>query len=464
MLKQDPTIASHVRAVALFAAAAAALLFTAACGSKAPPPPPPAPPPALSDSEAAALRWIDAHALRLSTTDTMPGATERDNIKTIAAGARVIGLSEISEGTREFPLIVRHVLFSLADSEGGVRGLAIQASMPEALEIDRYVRTGKGDVRRLLGAFDNWRFETPEMVGLVNAIREWNRTHPANRQIGFYGFEIGSGQLAVRTILSLPDSITGAPLKAWLRQQYACVANDEAAHFGLEGRASDSTFWNACGTIVARAADSVAALRARVNPATAAGAAVAFADQMARLVRHYVSTGLRHLPRQEGDAAHVMFDADEAGANSQLLVWGGDVEMGRLTLSRTTIQTGVPLGKELGDRFRPIAFAFGDGQLRTRRTGGQRGGEPGGFGPVAIHPPEPDSYENVLMRAVQPAFVVDMRPVPNDAGGTWLRGPRAMRIITDLYSAEAPQLFDTPIAFPTNYDALIFVRRVTAVR
>lgn len=464
MLKQDRFFVSSARACAAFAAASAALLLTVACGSKAPPPPPPAPPPALSDSEAAALRWIDAHALRLSTTDTTPSATERENIKSVAAGARIIGLSEISEGTREFPLLVRHVLFSLADSDGGVRGLAIQASMPEAALIDRYVRTGKGDVRRLLGAFDDWRFETPEMVGLVNAIRDWNRTHAANRQIGFYGFEIGTGALAVRTILSLPDSITGAPLKAWLRQQYACVASDEAAHFGLEGRASDSTFWNACGVIVTHAADSVAALQARVNPSTPAGGEVAFAGQMARLVKNYVLTGLRHLPRQETDAAHIMFAADEVGANSQLLVWGGDVEMGRLTLSRTTVQTGVPLGKELGERYRPIAFAFGDGQLRTRRTGGQRGGEPGGFGPVMIARPEPESYENVLMRAVQPAFIVDMRPLPNDTAGTWLRGPRSMRIITDLYSAEAPQLFDTPIAFPTNYDAVMFVRRVTATR
>ena len=448
---------------AVFIAAAAGALSLAACHS-GPPPAPPAPPPALTDSESAALRWIDAHASELAIADSVPSAGERQAIESIASGARVIGLSELTEGTSQFPLVVRHALIALADAAPPVRGLAIQAPMPEAMEIDRYVRTGTGDPRRLLRTLGSPRFEAPEMLGVVEAIRRWNQGHGTDRQIGFYGFEIPNGTHAVATVLGLPDSIAGRALNLWMRSQLACVANDEAAHWGLEGRASDSTFWNQCGTIVARVADSVAALHARVGGSSPSAVRVAYADEMAKVLKHYVSTGLRHLPREQTNAAHVMFLLNSLGADARLVVWGGDVEMGRLTLGRTTVQTGVPLGTELGAAYRTIAFAVGGGRTRTRRPAAGPMGNPGGYGAIPIHAPEQDTYEDVLARATRDAYWLDLRPLPSDTAGGWLRGPRRMRLITDLYTPDAPQLFDTPLEFPKNYDAIVFVRTVTATR
>ncbi len=434
----------------------AALTLAVAC-SHAPPPPPPAPR-QLTDSETAALGWVNAHALPASTSDSTPASGEVQALRTLTAGARIIGLSEMTEGTNEFPLVIRRALFALADS--GVRGLAIQAPMAETMEIDRYVRTGVGDVRRLLRTIGQDRWDNPGMLALIASIRAWNQTHGSDRQLGFYGFEIPTGAHAVDVVLALPDSVTGAPLKAWLRGQYACVATDEAAHFGLEGRAADSTYWNRCRTLVSHAADSVAALRARVSAASSNAAAVAYADEMARLIKHYVTTGLRHLPREEGNAAHVMYLADALGPNARLLVWGGDVEMGRLTLSGRTVQTGVPLGKQLGAGYRAIAFAVGGGTLRTRRPG--NGGQPGGVEKIRIQVPDPDSYEEVFARAASAAYWLDLRALPSDSAGQWLHGPHAMRLISGLYTPDVPQLFDTPIEFPQNYDGVIFIRTVSA--
>lgn len=436
---------------------AGAMLAVAGACSHAPPPPPPAPR-QLTDSESAARGWVNAHTLPASTRDSVAGAAELQALRTLTDGARIIGLSEMTEGTNEFPLVVRRALFALADS--GVRGLAIQAPMPETMDIDRYVRTGAGDLRRLLRTIGADRWDNPGMIALIGSIRAWNQAHGSDRQLGFYGFEIPSGAHAVNVVLALPDSVTGRPLKAWLRGEYACVATDEAAHWGLEGRAADSTYWNRCGTSVAIAADSIAALRARVGPASRAARDVAYADEMARLVRHYVTTGLRHLPREEGNAAHIMYLADALGPTARLLVWGGDVEMGRLTLGGRTVQTGVPLGKQLGAGYRAIAFAVGGGTLRTRRPG--RGGEPGGVEKIQIQVPDADSYEEVFSRAASPAYWLDLRALPSDIAGRWLHGPHAMRLISGLYTPDAPQLFDTPISFPENYDGVIFVRTVTA--
>jgi len=446
--------------------ALAASVAAAACNH--PPPPPPAPPPALSDSGAAALTWVESHLSPIALHDSTPSAEERRGIFALASGARILGLSELTEGTAEFPEVVRRTLVTLADS--GFKAIAVQAPMPEAMGIDRYVRGGTGDVRRLLRALGSWRFETREMMAFVSALREWNHAHP-DKQIDFYGFEIPSAELAVRTIVTLPDSVIDAASRGWLTRSYGCVAENESAHFGLEGRAADSSFWNACAPATRAAVDSIVAARARAKTPYATSE-LAYAEQMARLIQHHVSVGLRHLPRQEGNAEHVMYLANIFGPQGRIVLWGGDVEMGRLTLERTTIQTGVPLGTRLSAGYRAAAFAVGGGTIRarvpsvsSRPNNGRGSGEPG-FSDTRVARPTQDSYEDVLNRVPAPsgggeAFWVDARNLPSDKAGGWLRGPRPMRLINELYSPVLPGAFETTVELPTNFDAIVFVKTTT---
>jgi len=434
--------------------------FLGACHS-APAAPPPAPR-VLSDSAALALGWVQSHAQQFTLGDSMPSAADRAQIVALAGDARIVGFTELNEGTREFPLIVRRALFALAEG-AGFRGLAIQAPMAEALEVDRYVRTGQGDIRRLLRTLGNWRWEDREMLDIVNAIRSWNQTH-ADKQIGFYGFEIPTAAHAVQVVTSLPDSITGASLKAWLTQTYSCIYTSESAHWGLEGRASDSTFWNSCGDAAKAGLDSIIALRRRVSSTSSAGAEVAFAEAMARVIQHHAMLSLKHTKREDANAEHLLFLANNLGADGKLVAWGGDVEMGRLTLDKTTVQTGVSLSSRLGEKYRPIAFLFGDGVLRTRKLGPRRGGSEPGLSEVTMLPPNANTYEDVLMRAPAPAFWLDARTLPSDIGGAWLHGPRRARFVTGEYVPAAPELTETPIELPAFFDAIVYVRRVTPAR
>jgi erythromycin esterase-like protein len=190
---------------------------------------------------------------------------------------------------------------------------------------------------------------------------------------------------------------------------------------------------------------------------------VAFADEMARLIEHHVAIGLRHLARQDANAEHVLFLADLAGANAKLMLWGGDVEMGRLTLDRNTVQTAVSLSKRLGDRYRNVAFAFGDGTLRARipvirRSANQ--GEPG-LSDARIAPPRPGTFEDVFHRTGLNGFWLDLRHVGTETGAGWLRGPHQMRLIIEQYAVQSPQSFETPIEFPTFFDGVVFVNHVT---
>ncbi len=454
----------HLHSRHAIAVALATTLTAAACHH--PPPLPPAPPPPLSDSGTAALTWVQSHLSPIVLHDSTPPAQEQHGLASIASGARILGLSELTEGTAEFPEVVRRTLMILADS--GFKAVAIQGPMAEALEIDRYVRGGSPvDVRRLLHALGSWRFETKEMAAFVGALREWNHAHP-DKQIGFYGFEIPSAALAVRTVTTLPDSVMGAALRGWLTHEYACVRENESAHFGLEGRTADSAYWNACAPATRAALDSVVAARARAsNPSVATQ--LAFAEENARLIAHHVAVGLRHLARQDANAEHVTYLANQFGPQGRIVLWGGDIEMGRLTQDKN-VQTGVPLGQKLGAAYRPVAFAIGTGHLRARvpsvnRSANGRGsGEPG-FADTHVARPEQDSYEDVLNRLPSSgdSYWLDVRNLPSDKAGGWMHGPRFMRLITEVYSPILPNAFETQIELPSNYDAIVFVKTPTPV-
>jgi erythromycin esterase-like protein len=138
--------------------------------------------------------------------------------------------------------------------------------------------------------------------------------------------------------------------------------------------------------------------------------------------------------------------------------------MGRLTLDKTTVQTGVSLNTRLGEKYRPIAFMFGEGVVRTRRIATGRGGAQPGLSDVTILPPNANTYEDVLIRASAPSYWLDARTFPNDIGGAWLHGPRRARFVTGEYVPAASELTETPIELPAFFDAVVFVRRVTPAR
>lgn len=436
----------------------AMLVVAGACHSSKPPavvlPPPP-----LSDAEAAGLSWVESHAIPATILDTLRPAADRAPFISFVGNARVLGVSELTEGTHQFAGIMQLILSAL--STRGFRGIAIQAPMAETMELDRYVRTGVGSPRqwlRVLGP--HWN--TQEVLTLVDWIHGYNRSHGASEQIGFYGFELPTAAHAVQVVTGLPDSIAGSGVTSFLRREIACVTTGESAAWGRDGPAADSTFWNRCRGSTAAIVDTLIALRGRLGPSRAAAqGTVAFAEQMARVAQHDADVGLKRLPRHQTVAEHVLWLADRLGRESNLLVWGRDVESGRLTGEGNVIQSAVPLASTLGDRYRNLAFTAGSGTVRAQPINvGQR--EPGGETNMQLRPPRPDSYEYVLNRATGETLFLDFRGLPSDSAAGWLQGPHPARLVSGIYSENPLGTFETPLQFPAYYDGLLFAKHVTA--
>ena len=416
------------------------------------------PPPPLSDAQAAGLSWVESHAIPVTILDTLRPAADRAPFINFVGNARVLGVSELTEGTHQFAGIMQMILSAL--STRGFRGIAIQAPMAETMELDRYVRTGVGSPRQWLRALGpHWN--TQEVLTLVEWIHGYNRAHGAAEQMGFYGFELPTAAHAVQVVTALPDSIAGSGVTSFLRREIGCVATGESAAWGRDGPAADSSFWNRCRGSTAAIVDTLIALRGRLGTSRpGAQGTVAFAEQMARVAQHDADVGLKRLPRHQTVAEHVLWLANRLGNESNLLVWGRDVESGRLTGEGNVVQSAVPLASTLGDRYRNLAFNAGSGTIRAQPIYvGQR--EPGGETDMQLRPPRPDSYEYVLNRATGETLFLDFRGLPRDSAASWLQGPHPARLVSGIYSENPLGTFETPLQFPAYYDGLLFAKHVT---
>jgi erythromycin esterase-like protein len=58
--------------------------------------------------------------------------------------------------------------------EKGFRLFAIEASMPEALDINDYILTGRGDPAKALAGLYFWTWDTREVLDLIEWMRQYN--------------------------------------------------------------------------------------------------------------------------------------------------------------------------------------------------------------------------------------------------------------------------------------------------
>ncbi len=133
--------------------------------------PPVSPPPT-----AAEIAWLRTAARPLRLAAPTTEATDLAALAAPLAPARLVGLGEVTHGS--------HEIFTLHDKltryligQKGFTGLALDASPVACAALTTYLRTGQGDLNRLLTALDGWH--TAELRDLLVWLRSYQTAHPA---------------------------------------------------------------------------------------------------------------------------------------------------------------------------------------------------------------------------------------------------------------------------------------------
>ncbi|HSM35769.1 MAG TPA: erythromycin esterase family protein [Longimicrobiales bacterium] len=402
--------------------------------------------------EAAAGAWIAQNAIPLTTAEAGHGFADLEPLREVIGDARIVALGEATHGTREF-FQLKHRMLEFLVTELGFDVFAIEATLPEALNVNRYVLTGEGDPARALAGMYFWIWDTEEVLELIRWMRRYNADPRHERKVSFYGVDMQSAPMAARVVVDYLRSVDPAAAAA------ADTALDPLADPYLAG---DAGGWPAPQkqTLLS----SIRDLEARFDSRRAEYVAQSSATRWDLARRHLHVLGQTVDMRTRTDASwardsamasNLAWALEREGAESKAVLWAHNNHVG--TQPGTT---GWQLRKWFGDALRTVGFAFERGEFQARDL--ERMGLLRAF---RVEPGPSGSLDGQLAATGFPLAALDLRGIP-EAGpaSRWLDAPQLTRTLGSGYSEEHPEWYWHRVRARELYDALLFVRETSSAR
>ncbi len=133
------------------------------------------------------VEWLEAHAKPLITTNPTAPLNDLKPLKNMVGSASIVGLGEATHGAHEV-FTMKHRIVNYLVSEKGFINLVLEEGWDRALELDRYVLTGKGNPSQHLTP----EFNTKEILNLLNWIKEYNANPKHKSKVRVIGMDIQS--------------------------------------------------------------------------------------------------------------------------------------------------------------------------------------------------------------------------------------------------------------------------------
>lgn len=397
----------------------------------------------------AALAWrptaADTERLRdkaLALRSVAPGPpfSDLEPLADVVNRARVIGLGEATHGTREF-FRFKHRLVSWLVETRRVTAFAIEAGMAEARRVNEYVVHGRGDPQEALAGLGFWTWNSAEVLDLLKWMRNYNAS--GRGTVAFRGFDMQDPVVAVDSVKAFVVRADPAFLPR-LESAYRDVVAAWDRYLSSGGR--DTTAFTAAGEGAAAVLAHLEKGRGRYLPASDS-ATVDWAVQYARLVVQAMAAQREPSLRDAAMADNVAWLLEREPPGGALVLWAHNGH-----IARAPGAMGASLNKRLGDGYRAIGFAFGDGNYTAS---GVRG-----LAAYVAPPPPAGTVEEALRSVGLPLFALNLATASGEGGVHWLRERHPMRAV----GAVAADMAYTSTPLATSFDALIYVDRSTATR
>jgi Erythromycin esterase homolog len=397
----------------------------------------------------------------LTTTDPNAPIDDLEPLRQMVGTAHVVGLGEGTHGTHEF-FQMKHRILKFLVTKMGFTHFAIEATSPEADDVNRYVLTGQGDPARLLSRLYFWTWNTQEVADMIAWMREWNRTAPANQQVQFLGFDMQSPGASIDSVVSYIGRVDPSA-KASVISKYSCL-DLYRNHEQISGERSPEQYEALPTSERAACAGGLLDVHDMINAKQAAYEAASSPDvyqvmlHHARLVQEFeamISTPVSSGARDAAMAENVEWIREHAGADAKIVLWAHN---GHINAVPGT------MGGHLRDAFESdyvnLGFAFGHGTLTAV---GQTGTTLTGLGTWSASIIPKASIEAVFEATAKPRLLLDTRQIAaGGAAAAPLAGPIAMRSIGAVFNQQSETAYFVRQRFPDDFNLLIYVSSTTA--
>jgi erythromycin esterase len=412
--------------------------------------------------------WLRRAAVPIESTEAHLA------LRPMLAGVRVLGLGEVTHGTKEFYQYKNRLLRHLV-TELGFTIVAIEGSHSSAQVVDDYVVRGVGDRAAVLAEFGRHAmWDVEEFAAALDWLRAHNRSVPAAAKVRFHGLNMWSSPVGRARVLAYLHKVAPDRLPA-VRRVFDAVAWGEArgmlpAHQRLDGESFQS---------MRELADFLSGDRdcliAMTSPAE-------YDDvvRQAAIIRQWIACNLSTILPPDEYAAPVppvqglnifarstylgrnlMDVMERAGPDAKAVVWAHTLHVGVGFVDQVCGRApnmGSYLRDRLGDAYYAVAMETERGTYLTREFLLDQ--TLGDFH-IGVIPPAPaGTLAWYLAAAGDERFLLDLRrSAPDPAVARRLAEPLVMHCAGWAHSD--PPL-TTTMRLDETYDGVIFMRETSA--
>lgn len=387
------------------------------------------------------VAWIKANAHTFATDDPTHDNSDLGFLKEMVGSAHIVGLGESTHGTAQF-FRLKHRLVRYLAEEMGFTVFAIEASMPEAERLNRYVLTGEGDPAALIAGMYFWTWRTEEVLAMVQWMRQYNAQ---GGHLEFHGFDMQSPGLAMKTVQDLVQ-VHAPDLLSRVAVAYAELR-------GLAMAAAKTGAPELPSRLVAEIGGIREALALRRDDLAGkiGGQGADWAIQCARLVEQYSGMVANVLAeRDRCMAENVDWLLAQAAPGTKIVLWAHNGHISRVGYGQGDVM-GTHLRRTHGTDLVTCGLLFGSGTYTAYR-------KKVGIGACGTSDAGHGSVEWALERAGQPRLALDLRKAQRgSAASGWVWEPAEIRgigawALDDGFSAGV---------IGDHYDAIFYIQDST---
>lgn len=412
----------------------------------------------IAGTTLSSIQWLTQNTVTLSGTDPTQPTDDLQSFGSMIGTAHIVGMGEGTHGTREF-FLMKHRLLEYLVQQMGFRYFAIEATSPEADDMNRYVLGGDGDPKKLLSRLYFWTWNTQEVLDMVSWMRQWNSTAPPSQRVQFLGFDMQYPGASIDSVTAFIARVDPASSDL-VNDRFSCI-QPFRNHFQAPGQqwtvyaARDTATKAACAAGLQSVYDLIAGNRARF--ALAEPNSFEAMLHHARLVQQFETmiaiannTGLSSLARDKAMAENVGWIRDHAPNGAKIALWAHNGHINAIP----NLMGGHLRAKYAAD-YVALGFLFGRGRFNAVAPTGQ-------LTYFVLESVPDNSLESQFLSVGKSLALFDTRQIASGgADAAPLAGPIPMRSIGALYNPQSSSSYFTQQLFPNDFDLLIFVRQAT---
>lgn len=388
------------------------------------------------------LRWIEKTAVPFLTADPVPEHSDLMPLKKMIGSSRIVALGEGTHGTSEF-FKMKHRIVRFLTEEMGFTVFAIEANMPEARAVNRYVLTGEGDPKKALSGLYFWTWDTSEVLAMIEWMRDFNLS--GKGRIEFYGFDMQFPDVAMTNVKAFVDKADpefAAPLDELFKQI------SEVSQAVRKTRDRSQIQWEKWYEAAKQVHGHLSSRRDSYAQSLDA-LEVDWAIQDALVVLQAAEANMQgKRSRDESMADNLDWILAHRPPGTKVVTWAHN---GHVSKSLGTFRSmGSFLSERHGNDMIVFGFAFHEGEYTAVGKNG--------INVYGTSPSEPGSVEWFFRSTEIPRLILDLRDVSGkEKGAGWLLQELDFRSI----GAMALDYAFSPRRITEEFDALIYFEKTT---